>query len=290
MCVFKSLKGNHPNTAGGPSSQQQPLENAAEKPTYPSTSSNQAYAPPPGPSPSHNAQSEPPPGPPPGHQHNAPPPVSPLGQQNYAPPSGPPPSFGEPPPYHDWTAIPDTSILPPPPAQGHEQPMRNNADAEEADRAHDWCKRNPLMFPHQPTSAQVTAIVNGDVRLMKPQKHMREFKGDLSTPRIGFWQGSTRKGMKDACLLTSSPLYFALADSPVHTARPKTVYFEVEVLSMGSTGSSDESTIALGYCAMPYPTFRLPGWERASLGVHSDVRPPLTSDFNSSLNILYNLQ
>jgi hypothetical protein len=31
-----------------------------------------------------------------------------------------------------------------------------------------------------------------------------------------------------------------------------------------------ENGIAVGYCAKPYPSWRLPGWERASLGVHGD--------------------
>lgn len=34
--------------------------------------------------------------------------------------------------------------------------------------------------------------------------------------------------------------------------------------------STPESGIAIGYCAKPYPGWRLPGWERASLGVHGD--------------------
>ena len=267
MGLFKSLKGNHPETVGGASSPQQPTGNPAPKQIYSPSSSKEAYTPPPGPPPSHISQYAPPSGPPPSSQQYAPPPGSPPGHQHYTPPSGPPPSIGEPPPYHDWTVIPDTSTLPPPPAQGHEQPYRNNADPNEADRAHDWCMHNRLVFPHQPTSAQVAAVANGDVRLMKP----REYRGDLLMPGTGSWRGSTRAGMKDACLLTSSPLYFALADSPVHTGRSKTIYFEVEILSTGYAGRNNESTIALGFCAMPYPTFRLPGWERGSLAVHSDV-------------------
>lgn len=98
----------------------------------------------------------------------------------------------------------------------------------------------------------------------------REYKGDLLMPSTGHWRGSTRAGMKDSCLITSSPLYFAYIDSPVHSGKPKTVYYEVEILSMGYAGTNSESTIALGYCAMPYPTWRMPGWERASLGIHSD--------------------
>ena len=33
---------------------------------------------------------------------------------------------------------------------------------------------------------------------------------------------------------------------------------------------NDESSLAIGFCALPQPTWRLPGWERATLGVHSD--------------------
>ena len=30
------------------------------------------------------------------------------------------------------------------------------------------------------------------------------------------------------------------------------------------------SAAAVGFCAVPYPVFRMPGWERGSLAVHSD--------------------
>jgi len=47
----------------------------------------------------------------------------------------------------------------------------------------------------------------------------------------------------------------------------KLVYFEVRVRSIGP---GDDSGLGMGFVAMPYPTWRLPGWERASIGVHSD--------------------
>ena len=97
-----------------------------------------------------------------------------------------------------------------------------------------------------------------------------EYKGHLSMPNTGFWKGSTRAGSKDSCLVTSSPIYFAYADSPLRTRNTKTIYFEVKVRSLGRARGADESSIALGYCAMPYPTWRLPGWERGSLAVHGD--------------------
>ena len=54
------------------------------------------------------------------------------------------------------------------------------------------------------------------------------------------------------------------------TESPKTIYFEVRVDSIGRRNAEDESSIAIGYCAVPYPTWRMPGWERGSLAVHSD--------------------
>ena len=123
-----------------------------------------------------------------------------------------------------------------------------------------------MIAAHQPTYSQHAAVLNGNVRLMKPP----EYKGDLLMPNTGFWKGSTRAGSKDSCLLTSSPIYFAYADSPLRTGNTKTIYFEVKVRSLGRGRGTDESSIALGYCAMPYPTWRLPGWERGSLAVHGD--------------------
>ena len=149
---------------------------------------------------------------------------------------------------------------------GHRTSPLSNANLSDADRAHEWCKIYPMIRPHQPTYPQHAAVVNGDVRLMKPL----EYKGDLLMANTGFWKGSTRAGSKDTCLLTSSPIFFAYADSPLRTRNTKTVYFEVKVRSLGRERGSNESSIALGYCAMPYPTWRLPGWERGSLAVHGD--------------------
>lgn len=142
----------------------------------------------------------------------------------------------------------------------------NNANISDADRAHEWCRKNPMIRPHQPTHSQHAAALNGNVRLLGPP----EYKGELLMPTTGFWKGSTRAGSKDSCLLTSSPIYFASADSPLRTRNTKTIYFEVKVRSLGRGRRTDESSVALGYCAMPYPTWRLPGWERGSLAVHGD--------------------
>ncbi len=254
------------------------------------SNNTEPYAPPPGPLPAriHNMsnnteQYAPPPGPPPSYQSNhqrvrpdyAPPPGPPPGGEYYVPPLGPPPSKSksdplspdserEPPPYHDWTIIPDNALLPPPPSLGHDRSPSSNANVSDADRAHDWCRIHPMVRPHEPSQAQHGAVANGDVRMMKPP----EYKGDLLMPNTGFWKGSARPENKDSCLLSSAPLFFAAVDAPIRA--PKTIYYELKVRSLGRRRGADESSVALGYCAMPYPTWRMPGWERGSLAIHGD--------------------
>lgn len=84
----------------------------------------------------------------------------------------------------------------------------------------------------------------------------------------GIWSVHTAKGSEDSCLLSSTPLYSALlgASNPSQAHDNATIaYFEIEIHVLG-----EDAGIALGFIAPPYPTWRLPGWERASLGVHSD--------------------
>ena len=211
-----------------------------------------------------------PPGPPPGREEYALPLGPPPGRNKYAPPPGPHPSFQgptfDPPPYHDWTSIPDTALLPPPPAIGNDLSPFSNANRTDADRAHDWCKLHPLVKPHQSSSAQVASVTNGSVGLLEP----RQYNGGLYMVNTGVWKGYTRTGSKDASLITSAPLYCAVSDSPLNTGMAKTIYFEVKVHSLGRGRDPDESSIAIGFCAMPYPTWRLPGWERGSVAVHGD--------------------
>lgn len=107
---------------------------------------------------------------------------------------------------------------------------------------------------------------NGDLRLIKP----REFNGSLAMMSTGGWKGKTRAASTDSCLLSNLPLYFAEMDSPLRTGTTKIIYLEVKIVSLGGGGGTDESSLALGFCALPYPTWRMPGWERGSLAVHGD--------------------
>ncbi|KAL8987989.1 MAG: hypothetical protein Q9177_002871 [Variospora cf. flavescens] len=204
-------------------------------------------------------------------------------QSSYAAPSGPPPGNAdhpqrshsppnhlqtniEPPPYHDWTVIEDTALLPPPPSLGHKTSPSGNASLSDADRAHGWCRRYPLIQPRQPTPVQSDSVKNGQIQFVKP----KEYQGTLSMIGTGRWLGSTVPGGKEACVLSSLPCYFAVPDSPLVAEHKKIIYFEVKVKLYGQGRGGDASSLAVGYCAVPYPTWRMPGWERGSLAVHGD--------------------
>jgi len=255
MRFFKSLKGNAPNNIGSSSAQNtahharahdESLEEYKPPTGPPPPGSHEKYHPPPGPPPSHIAQNQ--------TAHGNPPPFSDLDN-------------GEnPPPYHDWTSVPDTALLPPPPALGHQASPSSNAPLDAALRAHQFCYQYPLIGPHMPTGAHIDSVRRGTVDLIKPQ----EYRGNLSKTHNGAWVGHSPPGSKDSCLLTSLPLYFATTDSPFHTEATKVIYFEVKIISFGRGRDADESSLALGFCAAPYPTWRMPGWERGSLAVHTD--------------------
>ncbi|KAK2831965.1 hypothetical protein FQN49_006988 [Arthroderma sp. PD_2] len=172
-----------------------------------------------------------------------------------------------PPPYHNWQeAVPDTSILPPPPSQGYLYSNTGNASAEDADRAHDFCDNTPLWVPCRPSPSVYNAVKHGDIRPVRPL----EYNGSLDLIGNGRWKGRTYDGNGDCILLGGLPLYFAAEDSPLMTEVTKTIYFEVKLLGLYGGTASQTPGFSIGFAAQPYPAWRSPGWERGSLGVFSD--------------------
>lgn len=168
-------------------------------------------------------------------------------------------------PYHDWAAaVPDTSDLPPPPVIKHFTSPFSNASYNEAARAHKYDLDNPKWAAHSFDPEQLSSIDTGALQLIRPQ----EYKGDLTHTGPGRYTARTARHQTDAALVSALPIYSALAHSPLRTERSKTIYFEVRFTGQ-STGPA-ECGLAIGYVAQPYPTWRLPGWQRGSLGVHSD--------------------
>jgi hypothetical protein len=141
---------------------------------------------------------------------------------------------------------------------------------DEGNRAFAWTNANPLWPAYNIAPSTYAAIQNAQLALLKAPS----FVGDIMPqPQAGYWKVRTHANCRDSSILTNLPMYAALLDSPVRTHRGKTIYFELKVTGIGRGGHSLEEAdagIAVGFIAPPYPTFRLPGWQRGSLGVHGD--------------------
>ncbi|KAI5467401.1 hypothetical protein BGZ63DRAFT_498984 [Mariannaea sp. PMI_226] len=250
------------------------VKRISSMPQNPGRSSRVAsYAPPAGPPPEKRQEEEfsAPPGPPPGlssqEQQYLPPMGPPPGQQQqqqYDPPTGPPPGQQQYAPPHDWEiAVPDTSLFPPPPAifSGYDRSPTSNATEEEAEAGEEWCEQYPLAAPLVLDQAARDALHTGNIRLMQPVG----FNGNLSWLRPGQWDAYTAKNSPDRCIIGYPPMYTVSEHDPHRTGQPKTIYYEVQIRP-----DSPTVFLALGFTALPYPSFRMPGWHRGSLAVHGD--------------------
>lgn len=236
--------------------------------------------------PYHNAHFSPPQGPPPTSSHTGgappayePPPGPPPGwmgdkktdsNPEYAPPPGPPPSHqskakeDEPPPYDPWLAVSDSSFLPPPPSIRDERSPGANATWDDAAKSHAWCRTTPL-WPAQPqNSTTLERIQAGDIYLTSPPASHTNIR-NIQLTRLAAGNTHVRTSPKctDTIFLSDIPVYPALSPS-----KPSTIYYELHITVMGT--STEEAGIAVGFLAPPYPSWRLPGWHRASIGIHGD--------------------
>ncbi|KAF6831339.1 SPRY domain-containing protein [Colletotrichum musicola] len=224
---------------------------------------SQSYAAPSGPPPSHGDYA-PPSGPPPSHQYGPPAGPPPSQRQDYtAPPSGPPPSESK--PKHDWeVAVPDTSLFPPPPAffSGWDRSPANNSTEAEAEAGEEWVNKYPLVQPIHLDQAALEAMRSNRISLLQPQG----FRGTLNQVAPGVWEATTPKKAPDGTIIGYPPMYSVRHHSPLATGCQFKLYYEVQIRESGAK----EVDVALGFTALPYPNFRLPGWHRGSLAIHGD--------------------
>ncbi|KAH6657321.1 hypothetical protein BKA67DRAFT_532535 [Truncatella angustata] len=273
MCFGSKDQSNAPASKPTQLPQQRPSSSSYPSKAQESTS----YAAPPGPPPAKQAGGPsnqddfaPPDGPPPpssskqAQYDDFAPPPGPPPAHDYAPPAGPPPSQNEA-NKHAWEeAVPDTSLLPPPPNYfgSYDRSHTNNATEAEAEEGEDWCRRFQLYAPMQLDQQTQKAIQTGNINLFTPPS----FKGALAQTGLGVWKGFTYPSATDTCIASYPPLYSASTHSPLATGRKKTAYYEVKILP----DSRREISLSLGFTAPPYPAFRLPGWHRGSVGIHGD--------------------
>ncbi|CAF9932726.1 MAG: hypothetical protein GOMPHAMPRED_006650 [Gomphillus americanus] len=263
------------------------------------------YQPPPGPPPgkgyNDNAsqigrqqeiQYQPPPGPPPRNSHHEDSArLTRHQEEQFQPPPGPPPGYigqqstssypqqtkaNEASSYqqHNWQAIPDTSLLPPPPALDHSTSASSNAPPDVAKLAWAWTNRNPPFAPVQPPENCIQDVRRGNLTLRTPEHTER---GETISKTETQCHIKTTSRSTDHCYLSSLPLYFEYVDSPFRTEARKIIYYELKIESMKRLPNGEDSSVALGYAVAPYPTWRMPGWQRGSFAVHSDDGSRFTS-------------
>jgi hypothetical protein len=191
--------------------------------------------------------------------------------------------------HHAADIDPPPPDYPPPPGFSHDYSSGANATASEADNAAHWCRAYPLTAPF-PLAPHLLRIIHSHQHtLLTPPR----FKGSVSlvNASTSSWRVESYRGCKDTLIQTTIPAYATLSDSPLVTERPRTIYFEIRILRLGASTSStgpghahrltsmfsralhaadEECGVAIGFFAPPYPPFRLPGWQRGSVAIHSD--------------------
>ena len=106
------------------------------------------------------------------------------------------------------------------------------------------------------------ALRANDIQLLPP----RDFRGKLERTGLGEWKLETPRRSPDACIIAYPPLYAVRQRPPLTATWKRTVYYEVHLRSV----ESKDAAVAVGFTALPYPGFRMPGWHRGSMAVHGD--------------------
>lgn len=180
-----------------------------------------------------------------------------------------PPSYSEIDVGQPVEGLPPAYPLPKP---SHFGSLHSHADDGERDAGDAFCHNNPLFPPSSIDEATLQRIVSGRLGLTAPPlmtvpetsklSTWKRFKGEIQPGKgDGTVYIRSKKGTRDALFVSDAPLYAA------HTYRNVRLYYEITITSLPHP---QEATIAIGYAALPYPPFRLPGWHRGSIAVHSD--------------------
>ncbi|KAH0610544.1 uncharacterized protein H6S33_012071 [Morchella sextelata] len=170
----------------------------------------------------------------------------------YKPPAFPPPSSTTP------------EDLPPPPSIPHEVSPAFNSTRALSSAGHRFTALNPLFPPQQFPHTLLSSLPTHPPAALPLAPPPRHFRGSVAAVNGGVLVEA--RGTEDTCLASAAPLFAAGYHHPANTRRARVFGYEVMVLAL----PREAALVAVGFLAAPYPLFRLPGWHRGSLGVHSD--------------------
>lgn len=160
----------------------------------------------------------------------------------------------------EWTAAPEAP---------HQWGRFSEASEEDYQKAEAFCERNPRETPHMLTQGVIEQInAKGCAAWGLEWPDTKRFRGTIRSPDEmkgkgdeGVIRVATEKECKDSCLLSNLPIAAGLYD----IQGKRGVYYEVTIHQMEEPG-----IIAIGTACRPYPDYRLPGWNRESIGLHLD--------------------
>ncbi|KAF8176307.1 hypothetical protein BJ912DRAFT_701876 [Pholiota molesta] len=160
--------------------------------------------------------------------------------------------FQETPP--QWAPAPEIS---------HKYGKWNEAPEEELAAAIDFCDTYPLNAPRLLPSDAIDRINAVGCKAWGIEAPINpRFVGHIqndSKGGPGVVTVNTRSSCKDVCLLSDLPIIAGLYDIQGKYG----IYYEIYISRM-------DGIIAVGTACRPYPSWRLPGWNRMSAGFHLD--------------------
>ncbi|CDO51744.1 hypothetical protein DV495_002431 [Geotrichum candidum] len=192
-----------------------------------------------------------------------------VSDNNGGPPPGPPPNY--------TTQQQQQQYLPP----GYEPPQNSIFDplfSHAPDAERDWGDHFTSLYPLYPARLiqpfERAALQQNHFALVAPPPMpfaydtTHRFKGSVQQPdpsKPAFVR--SLKNCPDTTFVSSLPLFSPHMKSEGGPHGSGRLYFEVLITTLQDP---HDASIAIGFACLPYPNFRLPGWHRGSVAVHSD--------------------
>ncbi|KAJ3709559.1 endosome protein [Lentinula guzmanii] len=149
----------------------------------------------------------------------------------------------------------------PAPEASHTYGQYNEASDQEYRDGISYCQKHPLCLTSLISSRFIDQIKSEGAKAwgLDIPRITIDSQGDKGQNLVHI---TTDKHCKDYCLLSNLPITAGLYDSSGREG----VYYEVIIHEM----NPPQSFLVIGTSCRPYPTFRLPGWNRESTGWHLD--------------------
>ncbi|RPB22347.1 hypothetical protein L211DRAFT_839702 [Terfezia boudieri ATCC MYA-4762] len=193
--------------------------------------------------------------------------------QNEHEPDEPPPAYSAVPPgFSAPTAAPPACYpsisFSAPPSIHYTFSPTNNSTRDAFAAGERFCSHHPLAPPLVSVwDESLTRITEGDVTMhTEPPCNRIEINTSFRHPTTTSIK-IIKKRCPDSTILSQVPLYLARYHHPSVANQTVVIGYHLSIVGLPLDG---DSVVAMGFACVPYPQYRLPGWHRGSLAIHSD--------------------